>query len=191
MTSEEEAPKIEDIHATRDEESTERADGKRVLRVPLEALAWVVLVVASVGLLAGLLYFQYRPDQQENEASAQAAIAAAKDGTVAVYTYSANTIDRDIASAQSHLTGDFLSQYKQYIQSPAPTEAKKNAVKTAATVAGAALMELHPGSAQALLFINQTTTSAQNPATSLASRSIVVTLVKVDGKWLISAMKPV
>jgi Mce-associated membrane protein len=191
VTSDEEAPKIEDIHATPGEESTERADGKRVLRVPLEALAWVVLVVASVGLLASLLYFQYRPDQQTNEAAAQAAIAAAKDGTVAVYTYSANTIDRDIASAQSHLTGDFLSQYKQYIQSPAPSEAKQNAVKTAATVAGAALMELHPGSAQALLFINQTTTSAQNPATSLASRSIVVTLVKVDGKWLISAMKPV
>ena len=190
MTSEEEAPKIEDIHATPGEESTERADGKRVLRVPLEALVWVVLVVASVGLLAGLLYFQYRPDQQTNEAAAQAAIAAAKDGTVAVYTYSANTIDRDIASAQSHLTGDFLSQYKQYIQSPAPSEAKQNAVKTAATVAGAALMELHPGSAQALLFIDQTTTSAQNPATSFASRSIVVTLVKVDGKWLISSIKP-
>ena len=146
MTSEE-APKIEDVDAAGTEESAERADGKRVLRVPLGALVWVALVVASVGSLAGLLYFQYRPDQQTNEAAAQSVIAAAKDGTVAVYTYSANTIDRDIASAQSHLTGDFLSQYKQYIQSPAPSEAKQNAVKTAATVAGAALVELHPGSA--------------------------------------------
>ena len=172
------------------EESTGRADGKRVLRVPLGALVWVALVVASVVLSAGLLYLQYRPDQQTNEAAAQSVIAAAKDGTVAVYTYSANTIDRDIASAQSHLTGDFLSQYQQYIQSPAPSEAKQNAVKTAATVAGAALVELHPGSAVVLLFVDQTTTSAQNPATSLASRSILATLVKVDGKWLISSMKP-
>jgi Mce-associated membrane protein len=186
-----EAPKTEDIHAARGEESTERADGKRVLRIPLGALVWGVLVIASVGLLAGLLYFQYRPDQQTNEAAAQAAIAAAKDGTTAVYTYSANTIDRDIASAKSHLTGDFLAQYKQYVESPAPTDAKRNAVKTAATVAGAALTELHPSSAQALLFINQTTTSAQNPATTLASRSIVVTLVKVDGQWLISSITPV
>jgi Mce-associated membrane protein len=186
----EEAPKVEDVDAAGTEESAERADGKRVLRVPLGALVWVALVVASVVLLAGLLYFQYRPDQQTNEAAAQSAIAAAKDGTVAVYTYSAKTIDRDIASAQSHLTGDFLSEYKQYTQTPAPSEAKQNAVKTAATVAGAALVELHPGSAQVLLFINQTTTSAQNPATSLASRSILATLVKVDGKWLISSIKP-
>jgi Mce-associated membrane protein len=191
VTSDKEAPKTEDIVAAPGEESTERTDGQRVLRIPLGALVWGVLVVASVGLLAGLVYFQYRPDQQTNEAAAQAAIAAAKDGTMAVYTYSANTIDRDIASAQSHLTGDFLTQYRQYIQSPAPSDAKRNAVKTAATVAGAALMELHPNSAQALLFINQTTTSAQNPATTLASRSIMVTLVKVDGQWLISSIKPV
>lgn len=178
MTTEE-APKVEDGDGT-----------KRVLRVPLAALAWVGLVIASVVLLAGLLYFQYRPDQQTNEAAAQSAIAAAKDGTVAVYTYSADTLDRDISSAQSHLTGDFLSEYKEYVQSPAPAEAKQNAVKTAATVVGAALMELHPGSAVVLLFVNQTTTTAQNPATSLASRSILATLLKVDGNWLISSMKP-
>ena len=189
MTSED-ALKVEDIDATETDQSTELADGKRVVRVPLSALIWVALVVASVGLLVGLFFFQYRPDQQTNDAAAQSAVAAAKDGTVAVYTYSANTIDHDIASAQSHLTGDFLSQYKQYVQSPAPTDAKKNAVKTAATVVGAALMDMHPGSAQVVLFINQTTMSAQNPATSLASRSIVVTLAKVDGKWLISSMKP-
>lgn len=189
MTSEE-APKVEDIEATASEQPAERADGKRDLRIPLSALVWVVLVVASVGLLSGLFYFQYRPDQQTNDAAAQSAIAAAKDGTVAVYTYSANTIDRDVAAAQSHLTGDFLSEYKQYIQTPAPTDAKKNNVKTAANVVGTALMEIHPGSAQVLLFINQTTTSAQNPATSMASRSVVVTLAKVYGRWLISSMKP-
>jgi Mce-associated membrane protein len=187
----EEAPKVEVIDAAGTEESAERAGSKRVLRVPLGALVWVALVVASVGLLAGLVYFQYRPDQQTNEAAAQSAVAAAKDATVAIYTYSANTIDRDIASAQSHLTGDFSSEYQQYIQSPAPTEAKKNGLKTAATIAGAALVEMHPGSAQVLLFINQTTTSAQNPATSSDSRSILATLTKVDGKWLISSMKPV
>jgi Mce-associated membrane protein len=190
MTAEE-APKIEDVDAPGGEESSTRDDGRRVLRLPLGALLWGALVVASVVLLAALLYFQYRPDQQTNDAAAQSAIAAAKDGTVAVYTYSAKTIDSDIASAQSHLTGDFLSEYKQYIQSPAPTEAKMNAVQTAAAVNGAALRELHPGSAEVLLFISQTTRSAQNPATMQASRNILATLVKVDGKWLISAMKPV
>lgn len=190
MTTED-APKIEEVDAFGSEESTECAVGKRVLHVPLGALVWAALVVASVLLLAGLLYLQYLPDQQMNESAEQSAKDAAKDGTVAVYTYSAQTLDRDIASAQSHLTGDFLSQYKQYVQGPAPSEAKQNAVKTAATVVAAAVKDLHPGSADVLLFINQTTTTAQNPATSLASRSILVTLLKVDGKWLISSMAPV
>jgi Mce-associated membrane protein len=185
-----EAPNIEDVDDTADVK-TEAAEGKRVLRVPLGPFVWFALVVLSIGLLASLLYFLYRPDQQTNDAAQQAVKDAAKDGVVAVYSYSADTLDRDIASAQSHLTGDFLSEYKQYVQSPAPTQAKMNAVKTSAAVVGAAVRDMHPASADVLLFINQTTTSAQNPATSLASRSTLVTLVKVDGKWLISSLKPV
>jgi Mce-associated membrane protein len=189
--TDEEAPKIEEVDATAGEESPERTNGRRVVRVPLEALIWIGVVAASIGLLIGLFYLQYRPDSETNDAAAQSAKTAAQDGVVAVYTYSAETLDRDIASAQSHLTGDFLSEYKQYAGSPAPAQAKQNAVKTAASVVGAAVMDLHPGSAEVLLFINQTSTSAQNPATSLATRSIQASLVKVDGKWLISSMKPV
>ena len=54
------------------------------------------------------------------------------------------------------------------MRSPGPHGTKKNAVKTAATVTGVAMMpEFHPDSdsADVLLFINQTTTTAQNPAT--------------------------
>lgn len=180
------------VDAPGSEEAVLRADGKRVVRIPLGALLWVALVVASVALLLvlGFTLGWPWPLKQKYDAAAASAVDAAKDGVVAVYTYSADTIDRDIASAQSHLTGDFLTQYREYVQSPAPTEAKRNAVKTGATVAAAALMELDPGSAEVLLFINQTTTSAQNPATSLASRSIVATLTKVDGKWLISSLRP-
>ncbi|MDT5008907.1 MAG: Mce-associated rane protein [Mycobacterium sp.] len=168
----------------------EGGSAKRVVRVPLGALIWGAAVVVAVLLLAWLIYFQYRPDQQTDSAQQESAVAAARDGVAAVYTYSADTLDRDISSAQSHLTGDFLSEYQQYVNSPAPTEAKQNAVRTAAKVSGSALVDIQPGTAQVLLFINQTTTSAQNPATTLASRSVVVTLLKVDDKWLISSMKP-
>lgn len=163
---------------------------ERVFRVSVGAAVWAVLVVASLSLLIAL-YFTYWPDRPVTDTARQSVVDAAKEGTAAVYTYSADTIDKDIASAQSHLTGDFLSQYQQYVDSPAPSDAKKNAVKTAATVVGAALMKLDPGSADVLLFINQTTTSASNPATTMASRSIQVTMMKVNGKWLISSMKPV
>lgn len=163
---------------------------ERVVRVSVGTAVWALLVVVSLLVLI-VLYLNWGHDQPVSDAARHSVVDAAKEGTKAVYTYSADTIDRDIASAQSHLTGDFLSQYRQYIDSPAPFDAKRNAVRTAATVSGAALMDMHPDSADVLLFINQTTTSAQNPATTMAARSIQVTLVKVDGKWLISSMKPV
>ena len=172
--------------------SIEHVEGtKRVVRVSLGALVWVALVVVSVALLAGLLYFLYRPDRQTNEAAEQSARDAARDGVAAVYTYSADTLDRDISSATSHLTGDFLSEYQKYAQSPETAVTKQNAVKTAATVLGAATVEVYPGTAEVLVFVNQTTTSAKTPATMQASRSVLVNLLKVDGKWLISSLKPV
>src|SRR5205085_12140017 len=114
---------IEDVDATEGEESAKPTRGQRVIRVSLGALVWIAFVAASVSLLASLFYFLHRPDQATNDAAKQSVKTAAQDGIVAVYTYSAETLDRDIASAQSHLTGDFLSEYKQYAQSPAPAQA--------------------------------------------------------------------
>ncbi len=190
MTAEE-APDVEHVDKSQGGEPTGLAGMKRIVRVRISTLVWTALVVASMLTLAGLLYFQYRPDRQTDDAAAQAAVAAAKDGTAAVYTYSADTLDRDISSAKSYLTGDFLSEYQQYAQSPATAATKQNAVKTTATVAGAAPVEVHPGTAEVLVFVNQSTTSAQSPGPMQASRSVLVTLLKVDGKWLISSLKPV
>jgi Mce-associated membrane protein len=189
-----EATSIEDNAKAEEAETSEKA-GKaegtsKVVRVPVSGLVWGAAVVVSVALLLALGYIWWWPAQQSTDEAKQAVVGAANDGVAAVYTYSAETIDRDISSAQSHLTGDFLNEYKQYVESPAPTDAKNNAVKTAAKVTGSALMDLNANSANVLVFINQMTTSAQNPATTLASRSVIVTLTKVEGKWLISSMKP-
>ena len=152
---------------------------------------WVVLVVGSVSLVAALEYFLYRPDQQTDAAAESSAIAAASDGTVAVYTYASNTVDHDIAAAKSHLTGDFLAQYDREAASGVAAVAKQKPMKTSAAVVGAAVSRLRPDSADVLIFLNQTTTAVGAPGPSMSVGSLLVSLSKVDGKWLISAMKPV
>lgn len=150
-----------------------------------------VLVVASLALLGGLYWFSYRPDRATDAGAAKSAIAAASEGTVAVLSYSPDTLDRDFSSAKSHLTGDFLSYYDQFTQQIVAPAAKQKAVKTTAVVLRAAVSDLHPNSAVVLLFVNQSTQSKDRPEPTFTNSSVSVTLTKADGRWLISSFNPV
>jgi Mce-associated membrane protein len=150
-----------------------------------------LLMVASLSVLGGLFWFWYRPDRATDAAAAKAAISAATEGTVAVLSYSPDTLDHDFSSAKSHLTGDFLSYYDQFTQQIVAPAAKEKAVKTSAVVLRAAVSELRPDSAVVLLFVNQSTLSKDRPEPTFASSSVSVKLTKADGKWLISSFNPV
>jgi len=150
-----------------------------------------LLVAASLALLGSLMYFSYLPDRQTDAAAARSAISAASDGTVAVLSYSPDTLDRDFSSAKSHLTGDFLKYYEQFTQQIVGPAAKQKGVKTTAVVLRAALSgELHPDSAVVLLFVNQTTQSKDRPEPTMTSSSVVASMTKADGAWLISSFNP-
>ena len=158
---------------------------------------WIAPVAAAVVLLAAasaagwLYFFQYRVDQQTGADASRVALDAAKDGTVALLSYAPETLDQDFATAKSRLTGDFLNYYTDFTEKVVAPAAKQKSVKTEATVAQAAMSEMKPDSAVALLFVNQATTSQENPDGAFASSSIKVGLTKVDGAWLISSFDPV
>jgi Mce-associated membrane protein len=164
---------------------------KRRLRVKLVPVLLTVVLVAAAGLAAWLYLFQFRDDQQTNDAAAKVVVKAASDGTVALLSYSPESLDRDFAAAKTHLTGDFLSYYNQFTTQIVTPAAKQKSVKTTAAVNRAAVSEVHPESAVVLLFVNQTTTSADRTEPSLTASSVRVSLQKIDGAWLISSFDPV
>src|SRR5689334_8641235 len=53
------------------------------------------LVIVAVGVVAGVYFILYRPDQQVGDAAAQRAIRAASDGAVATLSYSYVHLNRD------------------------------------------------------------------------------------------------
>lgn len=167
------------------------ATSKKLFSGKAFAALLVFLMVVSLSLLGGLLWYWYRPDHATDMASAKAAITAASDGTVAVLSYSPDTLDRDFSFAKSHLTGDFLTKYDQFTQQVLAPAAKEKAVKTNAVVLRAAISDLHPESATVLVFVNQSTQSKDRPEPTLSSSSVTVTLTKANGKWLISSFNPV
>ncbi|BBU21357.1 twin-arginine translocation pathway signal [Mycobacterium xenopi] len=182
----------------RPEEATAPARSQRLIRRVAELLRAnlvpvlvALLVVASVASAAWLFYFQYRPDRATDAAAAKSAISAATDGTVAILSYSPDSLDRDFATAKSHLTGDFLSYYNQFTDQIVAPAAKQKSLKTSAVVVRAAVSEIHPDSAVVLVFVNQSTVSKDRPDPALTSSSVLVTLTKANGKWLISSFNPV
>ena len=160
-------------------------------RVKVAPLVLVLLLLLSGALATWLYVVQYRPDEQTDTAAAQTAINAARDGTVALLSYKPDTLNQDFAAAKSHLTGDFLNYYDQFTKEIVTPAAKEKALTTTAQVVGAAATELQPNSAVVLLFVNQATTSKEQPDPAMASSSVLVSLTKVHGTWLITKFQPV
>lgn len=175
---------------------SESRDGivRRSVRVGWARLGVVLLavaLVASAGLAAWLYFKQYRPDEETNAAASAVALDAAKNGTVSLLSYSPDKLDTDFATAKSHLTGDFLSYYTQFTEQVVTPAAKQKSVKTSATVVRAAVSDMHPDSAVILVFINQVTTSKENPDGAFAASAVKVGLKKISDAWLISSFDPV
>jgi Mce-associated membrane protein len=192
-----EAEKAEETTAATetDTQSTPRESAvRRSVRGARSNLGVILLaaaLIASAGVAAWLYFNQYRPDQETNAAAANVALDAAKNGTVALLSYSPESLDKDFAAAKSHLTGDFLSYYTQFTEQIVTPAAQQKSVKTTASVVRAAVSELHPNSAVVLVFVNQNTTSKENPDGAFAVSSVKVSLSKIDGTWLISSFDPV
>ena len=182
---------VDEIDKAADSADSSPAARRSLPAIPLIPAA-LVLGLLAAGALAGWLYFaQFRPDTQTDNAVAQAAVNAARDGTVALLSYKPDTLNQDFAAARSHLTGDFLNYYDQFTKEVVTPAAQSKAVATTAQVVGAAASELHPNSAVVLVFVNQVTTSKERPDPAMASSSVLVSLTKVRGDWLIDKFDPI
>ncbi|HET9875734.1 MAG TPA: twin-arginine translocation pathway signal [Mycobacterium sp.] len=160
----------------------------RLLASPLRVLG--VVVVLSVGLAAGLYVTEQRPDMQTDSAAARSAVKAASKGAAAVLSYAPASLDGDLAAAKSHLTGEFLAYYSKFSDEVLRPRAAEKHITSKATVVQAAVSELHPHSAKVLVFVNQLSSSNEKPMVAAGS-SVIVSLTKSDGTWLISAFEPV
>ncbi|MBW0020112.1 MAG: hypothetical protein JO236_21575 [Mycobacterium sp.] len=160
-------------------------------RVRIVPVLLIALTAISGGVTVWLYFKQYQPDQQTDTSVAQAAVAAASDGTVALLSYGPDTLDKDFAAARSHLTGDFLSYYDQLSQQTVGPAAKQKSLKTTARVVRAAVSDLRPNSAVVLVFVDQTTTTKDSPEPTMAASSVLVRMADINGKWLITKFDPV
>lgn len=144
------------------------------------------LIVGALALVGGMYFYQYGPDRQVGDVTAQRVVRAATDGTVALLSYSPENLDQDFSRAKSHLTGDLLAYYSVFSTQTMGPAAREQQIATSAKVIRAAVSELHKDSAVVLVFINQSTTTMNDPQPTVTDSSALATLVNIDGSWLIA-----
>lgn len=201
--SEDQIPAVEEIEEAvidqSDDSSTDAshdATGGRSRVLNWCKRRWInLLLVAglllSAGAAGGAYWWMYRPDRLTDAAARNQVTEAAREGTVALLSYAPDTLDKDLANAKSHLTGEFLTYYGQFTDKFVAPASRQRGIKTEASVIRAAVSEMRPERAVVLAFVNQVTTSKERPDPSLATSSVLVTLVKSDGRWLISEFNPI
>jgi Mce-associated membrane protein len=154
-------------------------------------IAVVMIVTVAAAFLATVYLVEYRTDQQTTVAGAAEAIDAASSGTVALLSYAPETIDDDLAESPSLMTGEFLTYYSKFSTEVIAPAVRDKGVTATAQVVRAAPMEIRPEHAKVLLFLNQQTSSRDRPNPAPTAGSVAVSMTKVDGTWLISALDPV
>lgn len=193
---------VEDSFA--DEEGRRRAGGRpqrsprlaairtwaRLCLARWRSIVATTLVVATVGVAAGVYFILYRPDRQVDDATAHRAIQAASDGALAVLSYSHDHLDRDFANAKSHLTGGFLTYYTKFTDNVVAPTVQQGQLTATAKVIRAAVADLHPDSAVVLVFVDQTTASPKKKDPETTRSSVLVTLTKANDSWLIAKFDP-
>jgi Mce-associated membrane protein len=155
------------------------------------ALGVFVLFAASlVGLAATQYVCDYRRDRAVDQAESVARDQASQ-ATIALLSYHSDTVAADLGAATSRLTGAFRDYYTKYTKNVVIPAAQQKKVDTQADVAASALVSADDRQATVLVFINQTTTTADNPQPSKMSSTVRVHLEKVGDKWLVSEFEPI
>jgi Mce-associated membrane protein len=167
---------------------------KRRIRVKLSwtrVLVFVILPVTAmgIGLAAAWLKWQVSTERLTELAGSEA-VQAATDNTVAILSYTPDSVDKDLVAAEGRLTGTFKDAYIKLTRDVVIPGAKQQKISAEATVPAAALVSSSPTNAVVLLAVDQTIVIG-NEAPSKTASGVRVTLEKSDGRWLISGFDPV
>ncbi|MCG7597104.1 hypothetical protein [Mycobacterium sp. PSTR-4-N] len=201
--TEETAETTETVGATVDETSTAQeappledeggAAAPTTRRQPTwsRIVAFALLPALALILALGAGYLKWQDNGVRNgEIAAATSMQAARDGTVALLSYTPDKVEQQLGAARDLLTGQFRDSYTSLTNDVVIPGAKQKQIAAVATVPAAASVSATPEKAVVLVFVNQTVTVGNDAPTDTNS-SVRVTLEKVGTRWLISEFDPV
>ena len=169
------------------------ADGSRATRYRISGKLFtlfvaIMLIVVCVG--DGFLWWNNRSDSQA-QAAEIAAAAAANDSIPLVLSYNYVDLDRYAARATSKTTGPFADDLKKLLETQVLPAARAKSIATQTTVQGTSTATASAHTVVLLMFIDQTTRTADVAAPKIEGARLEVTMTNQDGRWLVSGLKPI
>ena len=152
--------------------------------VTVAALA-VLLVAAAAA--AGVLAFRVQRTEAADSARGEAA-AAARAHAQKILSYDHRTLDADFAAARKALTGSFKDQYATTTDTVVRPSAEQYKAVVEAEVVATSVVRASADRVVVLVFVDQTTTSTRLEGPKVDLNRVRMTLVDVDGNWLVSEL---
>ena len=106
-------------------------------------------------------------------------------------SYNSDTVDDDLARAAEGAGGSFQDSFTEFGSKTVAPQSKEQGISMKARVVDVGVLSAAADRAELLLFVDQITTSIARPAPASTSSRVEVTLDRVDGTWLVSAMTPI
>jgi Mce-associated membrane protein len=154
-------------------------------------IAYGILPATVFVLTLGATYGKWQATTlTDAQHAASQSVQAATESTIALLSYSPDTVGKQLTEARDRLTGNFRDAYTSLTHDVVIPGAQQKHISAVATVPAAASLSATENHAAVLVFVDQTTTVGNDTPTNTSS-SVRVTLDKVHDRWLVSAFDPV
>lgn len=150
-----------------------------------------VLAVAFIALsaLGGAMYWS-RVQQRGQEATRAELPSLAIEQIPRVFGYDYQTVERSLMETYPLLTPGFRQQFESDAQQKVIPEARKRELVVQINIVGVGVEAAQRDTGSVLVYMNRTVTDKSRQPLYDGSR-LRVEYRKVDGKWLIHAIKPI
>ncbi|GAA5054578.1 hypothetical protein [Nocardia callitridis] len=153
-------------------------------RIALAAVAVLLVAATAIAVVVGVnLQGRTRID-----AASRQARTAAEQYAVALTSIDAARIDEDFDTVQHGATGEFQDMYSRSAQQLKPLLLQARSVSKGRVV-NSAVQSATENHAVVLLFVDAEITNLTNPDPRVDRNRIVMTMDKVDGRWLASQVE--
>lgn len=154
-------------------------------------VAYGILPGLALVLALGAGYLRWWAGSSADLTAARAeSVQAARDDAVALLSYRADSVDKDLGAARERLTGEFKDAYGELTRQVVIPGAKEKRISSVAKANAAASVSVTENHAVALVFVDQTVTIGDGAPTD-TQPVVRMTLDKVNGRWLVSRFDPV
>ena len=155
--------------------------------VPTWLLAGLAVLTALTVGLAGYLWF-FQPSPGSVEDATAAARSAAERAVVPVLSYDYQDLEGSREAAKDHLTEDYLEEYDRLYDDLVQDNAGSTQTVVDATFVASAVVRGGEDRAEILVFVDQSTTNAQNKQPVVYRNQVRMRMENVDGRWLVDCM---